>query len=599
MTPSEREAALVFLRAVHPEIPDDCAIIIWTLKDRRSHWATSHEQAVELADAAGGQDVYVGCCLQPRGLGPRTRGKAATALVVPGFWADVDFMCGDAHKGKQYPPTKEDAQALCEALPWLPTVLVHSGHGLQAWWLVKELWEVRDQKDRAEAARLVAGWQALLSRRAVEKGWTIDSTQDLARILRLPGTWNTKDASALKRVRSVYLQDDRRYIPEDADDYFPADLEMAVQPPAKKKTKGSGGDSGQGWVLNPQGMAPPEKLSLALAQVEGFAETWRRKRKLHGPRGDQSLSAFDFSLAIQMVQLGWTDQQIVDGLVQFRREQGDPKLRIDYYRTTLAKARQAGAPSELEEAIEEWEVKREEAAQVEQARMPLVQPQDDDVTDTRGTFVRVEVSDDKREAARKVVSGWLGLRVERVEQTRSEDPLLTLVTERGTIKIGNLIVFQRQASFRAVVALLTHEQPPKLKAKQWDPPMLNALWDLTIEVDVGTEATPRGRALAKVGAYLKRRAPLDLAECDDDTHIMPGRPLLVDEDVWFSGEDFGEWHNDHYRGERLTARDQGMMLRALGGRQGTKRWPKAGSGRGIVVKAWRIPIGTFSDDDGE
>ena len=54
MTPSEREAALVFLRAVHPEIPDDCAIIIWTLKDRRSHWATSHEQAVELADAAGG-----------------------------------------------------------------------------------------------------------------------------------------------------------------------------------------------------------------------------------------------------------------------------------------------------------------------------------------------------------------------------------------------------------------------------------------------------------------------------------------------------------------------------------------------------------------
>jgi len=595
MTPAEIEAATLFLRTVFPEVPDGCAILIWTLKDRRSHWATSHAQAVELADAAGGKDVYVGCCLQPKGLGPRTRGKANTARMMPGFWADVDFMAGAAHKGeKVYPPTQAEAQALCEALPWLPTCLVLSGHGLHAWWLSKEPEPFEAPKERDEGARLVLGWQYLLSKAAEAKGWSVDSTHDLARVLRLPGTWNTKDASNPRRVETLYLHADRRYVLEDADEYLPSDIPTPAQTPKGKRLEGPG------WNLNPQAMAPAEKLALALAQVEGFADTWRRKRKLHGPRGDQSLSAFDFSLSIQMIQLGWTDQQIIDGLVQFRREQGEPKLRVDYYRTTLARSRKAGAPSELDESIETWAVKREEAEQEEAAPPPADggdDQEEEEPSDSRGTYIRPDVSDKKREAARNVVSGWLGFQVKRVEQTKSEDPLLTLVTDRGTIKIGNNAVFQRQASFRGVVALLRHEQPPKLKAKQWDPPMLNALWDLTIEVDVGTEATPRGRALAKVGTYLRRRAPLDLAEHTEDAHIMPGRPLLADGKIWFSGEDFGEWHADHYRGERLTARDRGVMFRALGGRQGARRWPDTTGRMGQVMKAWCINGDIFTEED--
>jgi len=194
MLDSERAAAAIFLRAIFPEIPENCAILIWTLKDRKSRWATTHDQAVEFAAVAGGKDVYVGCCLQPRGFGPKERGKSSTVLAMPGFWADADFA-GPHHKGKKnYPPTEEDAQSLCESMPWLPSILVHSGHGLQAWWLFRELWLLETPEDRTKAANLVARWQRLLAQKAAAKGWAVDSTHDLARILRLPGTWNTKNA---------------------------------------------------------------------------------------------------------------------------------------------------------------------------------------------------------------------------------------------------------------------------------------------------------------------------------------------------------------------------------------------------------------------
>jgi len=160
MLDAEREAALLFLRTIFPEIPDGCAILIWTIKNRKSGWATTHERAVELADAAGGRDVYVGCCLRPLGLGPSKRGKSNIVLAIPGFWEDVDFA-GPHHKGKKnYPPTVADAQALCESMPWLPSILVHSGHGLQAWWLFKELWARCGTGNR----RLVAGIQGISNR---------------------------------------------------------------------------------------------------------------------------------------------------------------------------------------------------------------------------------------------------------------------------------------------------------------------------------------------------------------------------------------------------------------------------------------------------
>lgn len=56
---------------------------------------------------------------------------------------------------------------------------------------------------------------------------------------------------------------------------------------------------------------------------------------------DQSASSYDLSLANYCVQAGWTDQEIVNLLIESRRKHGDDlKLRYDYYQRTIAKVRE-------------------------------------------------------------------------------------------------------------------------------------------------------------------------------------------------------------------------------------------------------------------
>jgi hypothetical protein len=81
MLDAEREAALLFLRTIFPEIPDGCAILIWTLKDRRSHWATSHEQAVDE---------------EQRQMGPSLSGAQAAAAVSEVVEEDLRLAVGEA-----------------------------------------------------------------------------------------------------------------------------------------------------------------------------------------------------------------------------------------------------------------------------------------------------------------------------------------------------------------------------------------------------------------------------------------------------------------------------------------------------------------------
>ncbi|OPY59149.1 MAG: hypothetical protein A4E55_00366 [Pelotomaculum sp. PtaU1.Bin035] len=145
-----------------------------------------------------------------------TRGYMETALACPGMWLDLDIR-GAAHKSNKLPPTLDAAIALIKEFPLEPTVLVHSGHGLQAWWLFKELWVFDTPEERKEAQDLVQRFQMTMKSKAEAHGWEIDSTFDLARVLRLPGTFNRK----LKPEPVRVLHDTPyRYVPYDFEEYL-------------------------------------------------------------------------------------------------------------------------------------------------------------------------------------------------------------------------------------------------------------------------------------------------------------------------------------------------------------------------------------------
>ena len=103
-------------------------------------------------------------------------------------------------------------------------------------------------------------------------------------------------------------------------------------------------------LRQPDAEPPSELLDALLDLHPKFKDPWDRNRP---DIPDQSPSAYDMSLATLTAIAGWSDQEIVDLLIAWRRKHGiEAKLRKDYYDTTLRKA-QAAAFEKLRAIMDE------------------------------------------------------------------------------------------------------------------------------------------------------------------------------------------------------------------------------------------------------
>ena len=170
----------------------DCRCVVWA-KGRGATWCATPEAVEDVAarlDATS--DVYFGACLQDAAAEHAgKRGRAETVTVVPGAWADVDIA--SPSKKKAHAPSVPDLVAHLERrVEQRPSIALATGGGLHLWWLFDEPLVLSCDADRREAAGLVQRWQSHLRTALAERGWQLDSTHDLARVLRLPGTHNHK-----------------------------------------------------------------------------------------------------------------------------------------------------------------------------------------------------------------------------------------------------------------------------------------------------------------------------------------------------------------------------------------------------------------------
>jgi hypothetical protein len=172
-------------------------------KPRRTSWfnVDQIDTAARSIDRTKGKaDIYVSVATheQPSEKG---RGSLATTVAIPGFWADIDIGT-DGHKPANLPNPESQDQAL-SILDGIPpaTAIVHSGGGLQVWWMFAEPWVF---EDRADAQRTTNEWHQRLVQAGADKGYHVDSLGDLPRILRVPGTFNYKLAEA-RPVELWYL----------------------------------------------------------------------------------------------------------------------------------------------------------------------------------------------------------------------------------------------------------------------------------------------------------------------------------------------------------------------------------------------------------
>lgn len=197
-------------------------IYLWTLPDRTTRCFPISDLETMLSAAHAMQDdrdVYFGIGTSPKTISKYKRPLAKEVSCLPGLGMDMDIVAPGAHAKTNLPASAEEALGI---LPDFlqPSLVVWSGNGLHVYWLFKEPWQLNSVEENERAARLSIRLQAYIKQLAEEHGWHLDSTADLNRIFRVPGTLNHKQGQK-KPVYVHIMNSEHRYNPQELEDIIP------------------------------------------------------------------------------------------------------------------------------------------------------------------------------------------------------------------------------------------------------------------------------------------------------------------------------------------------------------------------------------------
>lgn len=160
---------------------------------------------------AKNSNVWHGVGLRKHKPAKNERGTTKDVGALPGLWFDLDVK-GPGHAEQELPDTFEDALDFLASLPLKPTLTVFTGGGLQPYWLFPEPLRLSTEADWNRVKSLSERWQRFIIARGRKRGWKLDNTSDLPRVLRLPGTYNRKtDKAVLVTVPAEYVNLAARY----------------------------------------------------------------------------------------------------------------------------------------------------------------------------------------------------------------------------------------------------------------------------------------------------------------------------------------------------------------------------------------------------
>jgi P4 family phage/plasmid primase-like protien len=183
---------------------------LWTLEDKKTRWYPIGERKSLIKDAMSLREknnVYFGVGVRNEDLGEFKRGKNEDVSFLPGVWVEIDLKGGVHAAGNL--PTYEDVQSILDTFSLEPSIINHSGGGLHCYWLFDEPAQLLSKQNVQSAERMLSRFQNVFIRLARAKNLHIDNTADLARVLRVAGTYNLK--SEPKPVKTSSFKPDNRY----------------------------------------------------------------------------------------------------------------------------------------------------------------------------------------------------------------------------------------------------------------------------------------------------------------------------------------------------------------------------------------------------
>jgi hypothetical protein len=555
----------VFLQTLFSSKPKDAYILIWLLRGKRSAWFQDLDAAAAYVERAKAEDTYVGVALSVTDRGIASRCSNDTACGLVGLWADIDVDYPGAHKDatKVLPKTIDDAMKIIEAVGLEPSVIISSGHGLQAWWQFPAAWIFNSTAEREQAYDLSFRWIYWIKAKAKELGWDVDAVFDLARVLRVPGTVNCKEPRKQVPVEILQLNDEHRYAVEDFNQVLGDFRPQRARPSSRRDQP----DGEHHYDINPKANPPLEKFEALRDVDRRFEQSWNHTRR---DLADQSASSYDMSLATIAASADWDDQEIVDLLIACRRKHGvDLKLRYDYYDRTLARARAALHQERREEHIQE----------AIRTVTDLVDA--DAVADHKAevvSFLSDAIFDGK-------------LQIKRVVGQVGDPPQYRVETYgQRDIKLGGIEAITTQSQFRNRVAEATRLIPRTFSKKEW-PKVSQAILDACEEELMGDEATDKGRAEIWLTEYFRSHHILDEWTDENDSQS----PLKDIDGIYVSGPAMRKWLAVGFQ-EKVTPQAFGSTLRAAGCEYGVHSI-KLASGRSVPKRLWRVPLQLADGDN--
>lgn len=534
-TASADEHTRAFTNALFSTMEPGLHSMFWTRHDKKSTWFDpgDPDAAADLA-ATLSDDVYVAVSVAASLPAParlhNSRIASDNSAGIMGFWADVDIADPDIHKKANLPTTQAEAYSLVEKMGLKPSIVVHSGHGLQVWWLFKEFWAFDSTEDRGIATALSQRWSDTMRAHAAAVNQISDSVFDLARVMRVPGTMNMKDPTAPMPVRLLELND-VRYTAEDFEEHCLDDEFLASRGVSSARSYVTGA-----LTLEETASVDSELLETLLEDSR-FKKTWAKART---DLADQSGSSYDLSIASQAAALGVPDQEIADLLIQFRRKHKldvTKALRQDYIARTIARARDNRAREDVADAIE-------------------------DVTTVIEAAVESGVPEDVDTARRKamdLIGQLLGLEVVHVYRYSSEPPTFRLQTLAESIDLGGADGVLNPMKFRQAVYQSCGQLIPRFKSAAWDQiaDLMSKSW---VDQDVGFEATEKGEVYSWISEYLAARPPVaskDEAEEEQLPYVNENGQVVL-----FSAA-LKRWLYNSYQ-ERPSNAQMGRKMRHFG-----------------------------------
>ncbi len=594
-------------------------VLIWTAPSKKSIWVTRFDRVNrEVQELAQSEDVYTGVGLASASAGTPggKRVKAHNVSGIAGLWADID-IAHPVHQKENLPPDMTTALDLLDNLFYEPTLVVNSGHGVQAWWLFSEPWIFDGPEDRAEAQRLSQWWHREHVERAMrQEGYAVDPVHDLSRLLRIPGTMNHKETEPVPVEVMEGMTDGPRADYREFLDGIPREFRAAT--PARSGNTGRENPEQGELLLNPDAEPPALKLTTMLEIDDNFRRSWERRRK---NMNDTSPSAYDMSLARLAASEGWQDQEIVDLLIAWRRKHGiEAKLRQSYYRVTLASAREPiikeRAEEKLYNALNNVNQEPEEDSGSGAAPSERAPPEGESGTEGEGMDDQQTARNTGQDAAqdtgqdagqhegrrpageadppdggggppwngtgngngngdgeeeenpggeeedrrriREALSGAMGIQILRLIKYKGDPPQYWMSTEDGDITLGTANNLMNQTTFRAAIFGATNTAVPGCKKPEWDR-RVAALGRICEEVDVGEASRPVDETMEWLDRYMTENTATDKL----DQAAIALSPFIHKGTVHFFSDDFRKWVESH-PGVKLSPHQMGQRLRQCG-----------------------------------